>query len=110
MPRAQRRCPAPACDQITPCPDHTPTREAPAQRGYGHAHDKRAAALRQTSAKHRAPCSLCGQAIDYQLRRPHPWSFVAHHLTRDKGGPIAPAHRRCNERHGKPSTPPPPRG
>ena len=69
------------------------------KRGYGSTHQRRAAALRGRGL----PCSLCGQEIDYQLTAPHPHSFTAHHTTRDKSGPIAPAHRFCNEREGKPT-------
>lgn len=68
-------------------------------RGYDTEHEHRAAELR---AMH-LPCALCLEPINYQLRSPHPRSFVAHHVTNDKRGPLAPAHRDCNERAGSPT-------
>lgn len=106
MPRAPRRCARPGCDEKVPCSTHLPPpRPSPASRGYDDEHEKRAADLRAEGERRSLPCSLCGCAIDYSLRSPHPCSFVAHHLTRDKRGPLAPAHRRCNERAGQPAPP-----
>lgn len=48
------------------------------------------------------PCGICGQAIDYTLRTPHPDSFEVDHIhPHSKGGTFDPnntqaAHRRCN--------------
>ena len=98
------------CDQLhasgTRCPtterrinrEREVTSPSRAQGQYDGLHRKRALALRNQ----RLPCSICGGQIDYALRKPDPGSFVAHHLTQDKRGPIAAAHRRCNERAGKP--------
>lgn len=91
------RCPT--C-QTTVNAEREATRATPAQRGYDAQHQRRAAALR----KQGGPCALCGNNIDYQLRSPDPWSFSAHHVTDDKRGPMVAAHRRCNERAGKPSS------
>jgi hypothetical protein len=74
-------------------------RGSTAERGYGTEHQRRSADLRAL----RRACCLCGRGIDYTLRSPHPWSFTAHHLTRDKSGPMDAAHRVCNERAGKPT-------
>jgi hypothetical protein len=105
VPRAKARCGRPDCDNPMPCPDHTDrgrTRSSRHSRGYDHVHDARAADLRRQSRLDDAPCCLCGEPIDYALRSPHPRSFVAHHTTGDKRGPLAPAHRRCNEIEGEP--------
>ena len=50
-------------------------------------------------------CHLCGSEIDKSLRWPHPLSATADHITAvaDGGwnlGPLAPAHKRCNEERG----------
>lgn len=99
MPRARRRCSRPDCDNVAPCPTHVNTRRPPRQaRGYDAHHEKRAAKLRETAERLELPCHLCDGTIDYRLRAPHPRSFAAHHLTRDKrNGPLAPTHKRCNE-------------
>jgi hypothetical protein len=104
MPRAPKRCGRNGCDDLMPCEVHAPPpRPSRQSRLYDAEHDRRAASLRAASDEHSAPCSLCAKPIDYSLRSPHPRSFVAHHTTRDKRGPLAPAHRRCNERAGEPA-------
>lgn len=90
-PRTPGRCPA--CQAKRDSQRGTTT-----DRGYGTDHQRRSAALRELQRA----CCLCGQAIDYTLRGPHPRSFTAHHLTRDKRGPMDAAHRVCNERAGQP--------
>ena len=99
------------CDQLhasgTRCPvqvnrteaHRDASRPSPAARGYDTRHKRRALMLRNQ----RRPCCLCGRDIDYALHAPDPWSFTAHHLTGDKAGPLDAAHRRCNERAGKPT-------
>jgi hypothetical protein len=82
---------------------HEAARPTRAQRGYDSEHDRRAAQLRKTADEDDAACALCGGSIDYHRRSPDPMSFVAHHTTRDKRGPIEPAHRLCNERAGQPT-------
>jgi hypothetical protein len=88
----------------TRCPVHTQThrmqRASTTQRGYGSQHQARAALLRAQQL----PCTLCGRDIDYALHAPHPMSYTAHHPTRDKAGPLLPAHRVCNEQAGQPVT------
>lgn len=88
-----------------PCPVHSRKTPRPSRqsRGYDAEHEARAAALRADAERRGLPCGLCFEKIDFSLRSPHPRSFVAHHLTRDKRGPIGPAHRRCNERAGQPA-------
>ena len=105
MPRAIRRCGAKECDEPMPCPTHSRVERRPSRqsRGYDAVHEARAAELRRDAERDGKPCSLCLEKIDFSLRSPHPRSFVAHHLTRDKRGPLAPAHRRCNEHAGQPS-------
>lgn len=50
-------------------------------------------------------CWICGQPIDPTLKFPHPMSFTADHITPialggDNLGPLAPAHKHCNESRG----------
>ena len=50
-------------------------------------------------------CHLCGEEIDKSLRWPHPLSATADHITPvaaggRNDGPLAPAHKRCNEQRG----------
>jgi hypothetical protein len=101
--RAKARCARPDCDEVMPCLVHPHdkgrTRSSRQSRDYDAEHDRRAAELRQTAEERRWPCSLCHLPIDYRLRSPHPRSFTAHHV-KDKRGPLAPAHRDCNERQG----------
>jgi hypothetical protein len=106
-PRAKARCARPDCDEQMPCRIHPPdkgrTRRSRHERDYDSEHVRRAAALRQAAEAVRAVCVLCRKPIDYRLRSPHPRSFVAHHTTSDKRGPLAPAHRDCNEAEGQPT-------
>lgn len=58
------------------------------------------------------PCRICGQAIDLQLRFPHPRSWSCHHIVPiAKGGApyhqanLAPAHLRCNQKLGTDAMP-----
>jgi hypothetical protein len=105
VPRAISRCGRQGCDNPMPCPDHTDrgrTRSSRHSRGYDSEHERRAYVLRRESWLDDAPCSLCGDPIDYALRSPHPRSFAAHHTTDDKRGPLAPAHRGCNGIAGAP--------
>ncbi len=110
MPRAPRRCTNAGCDELQPCTSHPPRDYRTERSRYGSRHErhydaghvKRAASLRQTAKVKRSPCELCGQPIDFALRAPHPKSFAAHHRTRDRNGPLGPAHKRCNEQAGQP--------
>lgn len=105
LPRPCRRCGRPGTTTGL-CPSCTSVANAvreqgrgtAAQRGYDAEHRRRAAALRREGRR----CCLCGTPIDYALRAPDPRSFTAHHLTRDKRGPLDAAHRDCNERAGAP--------
>jgi hypothetical protein len=50
-------------------------------------------------------CWICGQWIDPALKTPHPQSWTADHVdsyarTKNNYGPLAPAHKVCNERRG----------
>lgn len=90
------RCPTHQAQADTQREAVRPRRQS---RGYNAEHERRAAALRAKGL----PCSLCGAPIMYNLRSPHPASFAAHHLTKDKRGPLAPAHRLCNELAGAPT-------
>lgn len=67
-------------------------------------------AYRRARARCLAPariwCHLCGFEIDKTLVWPHPMSATADHLDAvGRGGanlgPLAPAHKQCNERRGK---------
>lgn len=57
---------------------------------------------RNTIAKSRAACHICGLVIDYTLKWPDPMCFVVDHvIPLDKGGAdslanLAAAHARCN--------------
>lgn len=57
---------------------------------------------RQTIRRGEPPCYWCGQPIDYQLRHPHPDSYVVDHkIPLAAGGTDTldnkvPAHRHCN--------------
>lgn len=88
-----------------PCPTHHVERFRPSrhQRGYDSEHSRRSDHLRQEAKDKGWPCVLCDRPIDFALRAPHPFSFAAHHTTRDKRGPLAPSHKRCNERAGQPT-------
>ncbi|MFC4124925.1 HNH endonuclease [Nocardia rhizosphaerae] len=62
--------------------------------------DRHRAAIRRL----RPPCALCDADIDYNLRSPHPMSFVVDHIIplalggTDELDNKQPAHRVCNER------------
>jgi 5-methylcytosine-specific restriction endonuclease McrA len=63
-------------------------------------------------ARHRPPCHICGQPIDYTLPHDDPDSYVVDHLTPlDRGGTDTldnkgAAHRRCNRaKSNKPHAP-----
>lgn len=49
-----------------------------------------------------APCALCQQPIDLELRYPHPLSFTVDHITPTSHGgsddfdQLRPVHNRCN--------------
>lgn len=57
---------------------------------------------RRAIARTKPPCGICGQAIDYELRSPHPLSFeVDHIIAMDNGGldiieNKQASHRQCN--------------
>ena len=57
---------------------------------------------RRTIAKTAAPCWICGLPIDYQLKHPHPKSFVVDHVIPIAAGGTdtidnkRAAHRDCN--------------
>jgi 5-methylcytosine-specific restriction endonuclease McrA len=57
---------------------------------------------RRTIAKHKPPCHICGQDIDYTAPWLHPLSFTVDHLIPlNRGGHDtienkAAAHRKCN--------------
>lgn len=61
---------------------------------------------RRIIARTQPPCALCGQAIDYSLKWPHPDSYVVDHIHPDaRGGPDAlsnkqAAHAHCNRAKG----------
>jgi hypothetical protein len=60
---------------------------------------------RARAARGRGPCWICGEAIDYTLRFPHPRSFSAHHVQSiGRGGHVdgrtVPTHLRCNQQLG----------
>ena len=99
--RPLSRCPT--CKRLHPGTGRCPAcRGTTTERGYGIVHQRRAARLRAESEQTDAPCCLCGEPIDYMLHRPHPMAFAAHHLTRDKLGPMGPTHAVCNDRAGQP--------
>lgn len=58
--------------------------------------------LRKQVARGKPPCHLCGEAIDYTLKTPHPDSYELDHVRPlNRGGThtidnAAPSHRRCN--------------
>ena len=59
-------------------------------------------AHRRAIARHKPPCGICGNDIDYTLRYPHLESFVVDHIhPRAKGGSDdldnkQAAHSKCN--------------
>lgn len=59
----------------------------------------------RTLAPARIWCHICEEEIDKTLRWPHPMSATADHITPvaaggSNTGPLAPAHKRCNESLG----------
>ena len=69
---------------------------------------RRAEALKRVKAKgarSRTPCVICGDAIDYRLTYPDPWSCSVQHVKSKKNHPEliwdpsnwAPAHLYCNK-------------
>lgn len=94
----------PACGTPTKERTHckrpdTRVRPTAEERGYDSAYRKRRAELR----KLRRPCVICSEPIDYTLKWPHPGSYTAQHLTRDKSGAIDAAHWACNRAAGQPA-------
>lgn len=84
-------------------PDHNtpPTRATPMSNNprYQHVNRQR---QRQRWKAQALPCAICGQAIDYTLKAPHPYSFVIDEIIPLKhGGTLTydnqePAHWWCN--------------
>lgn len=70
----------------------------------GRAHTNDVARLRADAAAARRPCWLCGQPIDYTLRKPDPACFSLDHVKPISTHPQlehdptnhAPAHLGCN--------------
>ncbi|MGQ4548290.1 HNH endonuclease [Dermabacteraceae bacterium P13077] len=74
------------------------------------AYVKRREALKRKTRLNNLPCALCTQPIDTNLPYTHPMSFTADHITPiaaggNMNGPLQPAHRACNSRKGKKTTP-----
>jgi len=66
------------------------------------------ARFRDECARNHVACSICGQRIDYNLRRPHPDAFELHHVKPTSTHPhlftvranFSASHGRCNKRLG----------
>lgn len=114
-PRGWHSSQAPLLQQATPAttagngpttggtPDHnTPPPRRPTMSNnprYQHVNRER---QRQRWKAQALPCAICGQAIDYTLKAPHPYSFVIDEIIPLKhGGTVTydnqePAHWWCN--------------
>jgi 5-methylcytosine-specific restriction endonuclease McrA len=72
----------------------------------GRAHTNDVNRLRADASAQRRPCWLCGQPIDYTLRKPDPNAFTLDHVKPVSTHPHlehdptnhAPAHASCNYR------------
>lgn len=71
--------------------------------------------FREDCRRNRRGCSICHQAIDYNLKFPHPWAWELHHVQPSSTHPHlhtvssnhAPSHARCNKSHGNAPAPTP---
>lgn len=69
-------------------------------------HHRRRDRHRRRIAQGNPPCALCGEAIDFTLRSPHPDSYEADHIVpiaqggADSVENLQASHRRCNRAAG----------